>query len=76
MSETTRAETLTEGMRRRLLEFCECPTCHRPINDGGLRALADQIGIVHTVLWRFMRGGDMTGRNLDKVAAFLDGITR
>ena len=33
--------------------------------------LAEQIGMSHAVLWRFLRGKDMTGRNLDKVNQWL-----
>ena len=70
------SETFTEGLRRRLGEFSACPTCHRPINDGGTRKLAEQVGVNHTTLWRFLRGGDMNGRGIDKVVSFLDGIGR
>lgn len=39
-----------------------------------MRSLADAVGLPHTVVWRFLKGGDMTGRNLDKVAAYLDCV--
>jgi hypothetical protein len=67
------SESFTDSVRRRIREQSgECPTCHQPTSDGGIRRVADAIGISHTSLWRFLRGGDITGRNLDKMIAWLD----
>lgn len=68
-------ETMTESLRRRLRERIECPTCLQPMPGDSMRSLADSLGLPHTVVWRFLRGGDMTGRNLDKVAAYLEGAS-
>lgn len=65
-------ESMTESLRRRLRERIECPTCFRPMPGDSVRSLADAVGLPHTVLWRFLQGKDMTGRNLDKVAVYLE----
>lgn len=65
-------ESLTEGLRRQVREKgVECPTCHQPTVDGGIRGLASSMGVPHSVLWRFLQGKDATGRTLDKIAAWL-----
>lgn len=68
-------ETLTETLRRRVREAAgvtTCPTCGQPTPiEGGVRSLAASIGIPHAVLWRFLGGKDMTGRNLDIIEAWL-----
>jgi hypothetical protein len=66
-------ESFTDSVRRRIRERSgECPTCHQPTREGSIRGIADVIGMSHTTLWRFLRGGDITGRNLDKVIAWLE----
>ena len=73
MTDTMEPETFTAGLRRRLeADRWRCPTCHQPTGGGGVRGLAELIGVNHATLWRFLRGGDMTGRNIDLVVAFLD----
>lgn len=68
------SETLTESLRRRLNERVACPTCHQPLPGKNVRDMAAEIGLPHTVLWRFLRGGDMQGRNLDIIAGYLEGL--
>jgi hypothetical protein len=64
-------ESLTDGIRRRVRErIGACPTCGAATS--GTRPVATAIGVPNTVLWRFLKGGDMTGRNLDKLAAWLE----
>ena len=71
--DTLEPETFTAGLRRRLeADTWRCPTCHHPTSENGVRGLAERVGVPHTVLWRFLRGGDMTGRNIDLVVAFLE----
>lgn len=69
-------ESMTDALRRRLLEGIACPTCHQPLPGESTRKLADAMGMTHTGLWRFLKGGDMTGRNLDKVDAYLKALER
>lgn len=70
------AETMTEGLRRQVRErSLFCPTCGQPTSPDGVRGLAGQIGVPHTVLWRFLKGSDATGRTLDKIAAWLSPTT-
>lgn len=65
-------ETFTESVRRRLREAHPvCPTCGQATGQS-LRALSGVTGVSFTVLGRFLKGGDMTGRNLDKIVAWLD----
>jgi hypothetical protein len=65
------SETLTGSLRRRLRETNPaCPTCGQPTGQS-LRALGEATGVPFTVLGRFLKGADMTGRNLDKIDAFL-----
>ena len=67
------AETFTDSLRRRVRERSgECPTCHQPTQDGGIRAVSDAIGMAHTTLWRFLRGHQITSDQLDKIVAWLD----
>ena len=67
----TEPETLTASLRRRLRESQPtCPTCGQPTGTS-LRALGESVGVPFTVLARFLKGGDMMGRNLDLVAAYL-----
>jgi hypothetical protein len=67
------AETLTESIRRRVREKSgECPTCHQPTAEGGVRQVAQDIGLSHTTLWRFMRGHQATSDVLDKIVTWLD----
>jgi len=64
-------ETLTDSIRRRLREHAgTCPTCGQP-NGMSLRKLGDATGVPFTVLARFLKGGDMMGRNLDLVDHWL-----
>jgi hypothetical protein len=73
MTDRQHGETMTAWLRRRLAARSGvCPTCHQPTKEGGVRALAAEIGLPPTVVWRFLKGNDMTGRNLDKVVAWLD----
>jgi hypothetical protein len=64
-------ETLTENLRRRLRERIECPTCYQPMPGDTQAKLAAEVGLAPSILSRFLNGKDMTGRNLDKVAAYL-----
>jgi hypothetical protein len=69
-------ESLTESLRRRLRDHNPaCPTCGQPTGSS-LRALGEQVGVPFTVLARFLKGGDATGRTLDKIAAYLDRAGR
>ncbi len=64
--------SLTDSLRKRVAERTGlCPTCGQPTNEGDVRALAADIGIPHTVLWRFLKGHDATGRTLDTIDAWL-----
>ena len=64
--------TLTEGLRRRLIEEASvCPTCGQPVGDS-LRTLGKKTGVNFATLHRFLRGGPATSRTLDKIAAYLD----
>ena len=64
-------ESLTTSIRRRVLAVAACPHCHQAMPGQSHREIAEAMGIPHTVLWRFLRGSDITGRNLDKVHAWL-----
>lgn len=64
-------ETLTESIRRRLRETtATCPACGQSTGQS-LRALGEATGVPFTGLSRFLKGGDMTGRNLDKIDVWL-----
>lgn len=57
---------LTELLRKYVKEeFC-CPTCGVPRH---FREVADKIGVNHTTLWRFMRGGKPSANLLDALYA-------
>ena len=65
-------ESLTASLRRRLSESRGiCPTCGQPRSGESLRALGAATGIPFTVLARFLRGGEATGRTLDAIDAYL-----
>lgn len=68
--------TLSERIRDEVRDLsAPCPTCGQPRNKRGLRHLAAEIGIPHTVLWRFMKGGAATTDTLDRIDTWLH-ITR
>lgn len=66
------AEYLTASIRRLVLGIIACPHCHQAMPGQSLREIAEAMGVPNTVLWRFLRGADITGRNLDKVHAWLE----
>jgi hypothetical protein len=64
--------TLSDGIRSRLkAQAMTCPTCHQPTVGGGVRGLADKIGVGHSTLWRFINGQSCNSDLLDKVEAWL-----
>jgi hypothetical protein len=58
---------LTDSIRRRLRER---------IGDGSIRAFAREAGMSFNVLSRFLRGSDITGRNLDIVDSYLAALSK
>lgn len=68
----TEPQPYTETLRHRVrAKGGACPTCGQPLSEGGVRAVAAAIGIGHSTLWRFLRGRDITGRNIDLIEAWL-----
>lgn len=66
------AETLQESLRRRLIAARGlCPTCGQPAPGDSLRALGTATGVPFTVLARFLKGGEATGRTLDAIDRYL-----
>ena len=69
---TPMVETFTESVRRRFRDRqLTCPTCGQ-VTGSSLRALGEATGVPFNNLARFLKGGDMVGRNLDRVVAYLD----
>lgn len=64
--ETTLQDQLRAVVRAAMKQ---CPTCGRRL-PGGLRRVGKVIGLGAATLSRWLRGTDMTGRNLDKVFAY------
>lgn len=64
----TFTDDLRERTRRRL---GICPTCGQPTSPH-YKETADSIGMSTSILWRFLRGHDLTGRNIDKIVTWLE----
>jgi transcriptional regulator with XRE-family HTH domain len=64
--------TFTEGLRTRLRSaFGVCPTCGQP-TEHSTREIADEIGLSHTTLWRFLKGKKPSADVVDRLVDWLD----
>lgn len=64
--------TYTDRLRERLRAAfgAPCPTCGSP-TGGSVRRQAEAIGVTHTALWRFLRGGRPSADLIDRAEAWL-----
>jgi len=66
-SRRTLIDELRQRTKRRLLY---CPTCGQGTKNN-LRESATRIGMAHTTLWRFVKGGQPSARVMLKIAEWL-----
>ena len=65
--------TFTDRLRERTRTTLggPCPTCGQP-TGGATRESATTLGISHTTLWRFLRGGKPSALLVDRLVDWLD----
>jgi hypothetical protein len=67
--------TFTDDLRQRVrdrLGDAVCPTCGQETNPLGVRTKAQLIGVDHSTLWRFLRGGKPSSALIDALVSWLE----